>query len=70
VTDLQSRWERQEVLKELLDLGGLGCSMFAAGELEGERDWLLKPEGAQTNEVHATDAQELSGGYQGRVHRD
>ncbi len=57
--------ERQEGLQELLDLGGPGGAMVAAGEAEGEGGWLLQPSGAQTKKVGPTDAQELGGG--GRV---
>jgi hypothetical protein len=53
--------ERQEGLQELLDLGGPGGAMVAAGEVEGEGGWLLKPSGSQAKEVGATDAQELGG---------
>ena len=51
--------ERQKGLQELLDLGGPGVVMVAAGEVEGEGVRMLKPSGAQAKEVSTTDAQEL-----------
>lgn len=53
--------ERQEGLQELLDRGGPGGAMVAAGEVEGEGGRLLQPGGAQAKEVSPTDAQELGG---------
>jgi len=58
--------ERQEGLKELLNLGRPGGAMVAAGEVESEGDRMLKPSGPQAKEVSTTDAQELGGGV--RVH--
>jgi hypothetical protein len=54
--------ERQEGLKELLDLGRPVGAMVAAGELKAEGGRLLKPSGSQAKEVSTTDAQELGGG--------
>jgi len=59
--------ERQEGLQELLDLGGPGGAMVAAGKVEGEGGRLLKPSGAQAKEVSPTDAQELGGGVRVEV---
>jgi hypothetical protein len=53
--------EGQEALQELLDFGGPGRAMVAAGELEGEGRRLLQPGGSQAKEVSPTDAQELGG---------
>ena len=53
--------ERQEGLKELLDLGGPVGAMIAAGELQGEGGRVLKPSGSQAKKVSPTDAQELGG---------
>ena len=54
--------EGQEGLQELLDLGGPGAAMVAAGEVEGEGGRLLQPSGAQAKEVRPTDTQELGRG--------
>ena len=51
--------ERQKGFKELLNLGGPGASVVAAGELESEGIWFAKPGGAQAKEMSPTDAQEL-----------
>ena len=51
--------ERQKGLEELLDLGGPGGVMIAAGEMEGEGSRFLKPSGSQAEEVSTTDAQKL-----------
>lgn len=53
--------ERQEGLQELLDLGGPGSAMVAAGEVEGKGGRFLEPSGSQAKEVRTTDAQELGG---------
>lgn len=55
--------ERQAGWQELLDRGGPGGAMVAAGEVEGEGGRLLKPSRAEAEEVGATEAQELSGGF-------
>ena len=54
-------------MQELLDLGGPGGAMVAAGEVEGEGGGLLKPSGAQAKEVSPTDVQELGGGVRVEV---
>ena len=59
--------ERQEGFKELLDLGRPVGAMVAAGEVEGEGGWLLKPSGSQAKEVSTADAQELGGGVRAQV---
>jgi len=59
--------ERQEALKELLDFGGPGGAMVAAGKLEGESGRMLKPSGSQAKEVSPTDAQQLGGGVRVQV---
>ena len=59
--------EGQEGLQELLDLGGPGAAMVAAGEVEGESGRLLKPSGAQAKEVRPTDTQELGRGVRVEV---
>ena len=51
--------ERQKGLKELLNLGGPGAAVVAAGEVESEGVWFAKPSGTQAKEVSPTDAQEL-----------
>ena len=53
--------ERQEGLKEPLDLGGPGAAVVATGEVE-KGVWFAKPDGAQAKEMSPTDAQELGGG--------
>lgn len=53
--------ERQEALKELLDLGGPSGAMVAPGELDGEVGRVLKPCGSQAKEMSTTDAQEVGG---------
>ena len=59
--------ERQEGLKELLDLGRPVGAMVAAGELKAEGGRLLKPSGSQAKEVSTTDAQKLGGRVSGQV---
>jgi hypothetical protein len=59
--------ERQEALQELLNLGGPGGAMGAAGEVEGEVGRVLKPSGSQAKEVSTTDAQELGGAVRVQV---
>ena len=54
--------EGQEGLEELLDLGGPGGVMAAPGESGGESRGLVKPAGAQAEEVSAADIQKFSGG--------
>ena len=58
---------RQEGLQELEDLGGPAGAVVAAGEMEGKGGRLLKPGGAQTKEVSATDTQKLGGGVRVKV---
>src|SRR5438128_12381569 len=43
--------ERQEGFKELLNLGGPGAAVAAAGEVESEGVWFAKPGGTQAKEV-------------------
>jgi len=59
--------ERQEGLKEPVDLGGPSGAMVAAGEMEGEGSRVLKPSGSQAKEVSTTNAQELGGGVRVQV---
>ncbi len=54
--------ERQEVGEELLHVGGPGDAMVASGEVETEGVRVLKPGGAQAEEMGAADLQKLRGG--------
>src|ERR1035441_7348441 len=54
--------ERQEGLKERLDVGRQVGEMVAAGEEEGEGGWWLKPNGSQAKAVSPIDNREFGGG--------
>ena len=50
-----------------MSLGWPVGAMAAAGDVEGEGGWLLKPSGSQAKEMSPTDTQELGGGVRAKI---
>ena len=54
--------ERQEGFQELPHVLRPSGAMVTPGDVQGEGGWVLKPEGARTEEMGAADIQQLGGG--------